>query len=60
MPFEVFAGGTVTGNFCVSVLTAGIDAGEISIVDYRASGQRCFATAEQAGWAGGGTPPCSQ
>lgn len=43
---EVFAGGTVSGNVCVIVPSAGVDSAAIGVEDYWASGQRYFVAAE--------------
>jgi hypothetical protein len=42
---EVFTGGTATGNFCLTVPTAGIETAAIGVEDYWASGARFFVAA---------------
>jgi hypothetical protein len=39
---EVFAGGTATGNFCVTVPSEGVEDAVISVQDYWSPGQRYF------------------
>lgn len=43
---EVFTGGTATGNFCITVPSAGIETAAIGVEDYWSSGQRYFIAAE--------------
>jgi hypothetical protein len=45
---EVFAGGTVTGNYCVSVPSDGVEGAVISVEDYWTPGQRYFVDTELA------------
>ncbi|MEU5154907.1 hypothetical protein [Glycomyces sp. NPDC021274] len=43
---EVFAGGTATGNVCISVPTAGVETAAIGVEDSWAQGERYFVAAE--------------
>ncbi|MFG3339089.1 hypothetical protein [Glycomyces sp. NPDC048151] len=42
---EVFPGGTATGNFCITVPTAGVETAAIGVEDYWGSGERFFVAA---------------
>lgn len=42
---EVFAGGTASGNFCLTVPSAGLETAAIGVEDYWSSGQRYFVAA---------------